>query len=114
MNLLIRASLGLAFLLGTLAGVLFLSAGTTAFWQAWLYLAVFALCTVLITVYLIRNDRELLAGRVNAGPAAETERTQKIIQAFASLFFILLFVVPGPDRRYGWSTVPTVLGVIAN
>jgi protein-S-isoprenylcysteine O-methyltransferase Ste14 len=113
-NLLVRTVLGFAFLMVVLALALFLPAGSLNFWQAWVYLADFALCTVLITAYLIKNDRELLAGRVQAGPVAETQRTQQIIQSLASLFFIGLFIVPGLDFRYGWSNVPPVLSLIAD
>ena len=51
-----------------LAAALFLSAGSL-FWQAWVYLAVFLVCTLFITVYLIKYDPKLLARRLKAGPA---------------------------------------------
>jgi protein-S-isoprenylcysteine O-methyltransferase Ste14 len=63
---------------------------------------------------LIKNDRELLAGRVQAGPVAETQRSQQFIQGLASLFFIGLFIVPGLDFRFGWSHVPPILSLIAD
>ncbi|HZQ05030.1 MAG TPA: isoprenylcysteine carboxylmethyltransferase family protein [Anaerolineae bacterium] len=113
-NLLVRTILGFAFLMGVLAVALFLPAGSWSFWQAWVYLAVFAVCTILITAYLVRYDRELLAGRVQAGPVAETQRSQQIIQSLASLFFIGLFIVPGLDFRFGWSNVPPVISLIAD
>ena len=113
-RLLIRTIVGFAFLLAVLALALFLSAGTFAFWQAWVYLAVFAVCTILITLYLIRYDQRLLASRVQAGPVAETRKSQQIIQGFASLFFIGLFIIPGLDFRYHWSTVPPAVSLIAD
>ena len=113
-NLFVKAILGLVFLILVLAVVLFVSAGSLSFWQAWVYLAVFAVCTILITAYLMKYDRELLAGRVQAGPVAETQRSQKIIQSLASLFFIGLFIVPGLDYRYGWSDVSPILSLIAD
>ena len=113
-NLLVKTFLGFAFLLLVLALALFIPAGTLNFWQAWLYLAVFAFCTILITLFLIRRDRELLARRVQAGPTAETRRSQQVIQSFASLFFILLFIVPGLDRRFHWSSVPLVVSLAAD
>src|SRR5215510_6345993 len=113
-NLLIRTFLGFAFLMIVLALALFIPAGSLAYWRAWVYLADFALCTTLITVYLIKNDRELLAGRVQAGPVAETQKNQQIIQSLASLFFIALFIVPGLDYRNGWSHVPPILSLIAD
>ena len=108
-SLIVRSIAGLLFLLLVLALALFASAGTLSFWQAWLYLAVFGSCVLLITLYLFARDRRLLESRLNVGPAAEVQRSQKIIQALASLFFIALFIVPGLDRRFGWSHVPAAL-----
>lgn len=113
-NLIVKTILGFAFLMVVLAIALFVPAGSISFWQAWVYLAVFAGCTILITLYLIKNDRELLAGRVQAGPVAETQRSQQIIQSLASLFFLGLFIVPGLDYRFGWSNVPPVVSLIAD
>ncbi|HJR78664.1 MAG TPA: isoprenylcysteine carboxylmethyltransferase family protein [Anaerolineales bacterium] len=113
-NLIIKTVSGFAFLMLVLALALFLPAGSLYFWQAWVYLAVFAACTILITAYLIKNDRELLAGRVQAGPVAETQRTQQIIQSLASLFFIGLYIVPALDFRFGWSNVPPVVSLISD
>ncbi|HLY29180.1 MAG TPA: isoprenylcysteine carboxylmethyltransferase family protein [Aggregatilineales bacterium] len=111
-NLIARTVIGFVFLMVVMALALFLPAGSLAFWQGWLYLADFALCTILITAYLIKNDRELLEGRVKAGPVAETQKSQQIIQGLASLFFIALFIVPGLDFRYGWSFMPPILSWI--
>jgi len=113
-NLIVRTILGFAFLMLVLALALFVPAGSLTFWQAQVYLADFALCTILITAYLIKYDQELLAGRVKAGPIAETQRAQQIIQSLASLFFIGLFIIPGLDFRFGWSNVPPVLSLIAD
>src|SRR5215510_4749279 len=113
-NLIVRTILGFAFLMLVLALALFIPAGSLRFWQAQVYLADFALCTILITAYLIKYDQELLAGRVKAGPIAETQRAQQIIQSLASLFFIGLFIISGLDYRFHWSNVPPVLSLIAD
>ncbi len=113
-SLLVKTVLGFLFLMAMLALALFLPAGSRSFWQAWIYLADWAACVSLITAYLIKNDQELLAGRVKAGVAAETRTSQKIIQSVASLCFIALFIVPGLDYRVGWSHVPSVLSLIAD
>lgn len=113
-KLMVKTIAGFAFLMAVMALALFITAGTLGFWQAQIYLVDFALCTILITVYLIKYDRELLAGRVKAGPVAERQRTQQIIQSLASLSFIALFIVPGLDYRFGWSRVPSVLSLIAD
>lgn len=113
-NLIAKSFLGFAFLMTCLALALFLSAGTLVFWQAWVVLANWAFCIVLITIYLIRFDRRLLESRVQAGPIAETQKTQKIIQSLASLSFIGIFVVAGLDHRFGWSSVPLIVTLISN
>lgn len=113
-NLIARSILGLLFLVLVLALALFLSAGTLQFWQAWVYLAVFSVCVILITLYLAKNDPRLLARRVQAGPAAETQKSQQIIQSLASVFFIALFVVSGLDHRFGWSNVSSAISLLAD
>jgi protein-S-isoprenylcysteine O-methyltransferase Ste14 len=113
-NLLLKTVLGFAFLMLVLALALFIPAGSLSYWQAWVYLADWAVCVILITLYLVKNDRELLAGRVQAGPVAETQKNQKIIQSLASLCFIALFIVPGLDYRFGWSNVPPIVSLIAD
>ena len=112
-NLIAKTILGFVFLMLVLAAALFLPAGSLNYWQASVYLAVFALCTLLITVYLVRYDPRLLAGRVKAGPAAETQKSQQVLQSLASLFFLGLFIVPGLDFRFHWSTVPPVVSLIS-
>lgn len=113
-GLILRALLGLAFLLLVLALALFVPAGSLSFWQAWLYLAVFGISTLLITLYLMRYDPALLERRVQAGPAAETQRAQQIIQSLASLFFVGVYVVAGLDYQFHWSSVQPALSVLSD
>jgi protein-S-isoprenylcysteine O-methyltransferase Ste14 len=89
-----------------MALLLFVPAGTTQYWQAWIYLAVFFGASGLITLYLIRKDPALLERRLHGGPTAEKKKTQKIIMLFVSFGFTALLVVPGFDYRFGWSRVP--------
>jgi protein-S-isoprenylcysteine O-methyltransferase Ste14 len=66
----------------------------------------------LITWYLWRNDRALLERRVNVGPAAEKEKSQKRIQTFAAAAFISIFLLPSLDHRFSWSTVPLAIVIL--
>jgi protein-S-isoprenylcysteine O-methyltransferase Ste14 len=113
-NLIVRAVSGFAFLMLVLSVALFVPAGSVHFWQAWVYLGVFAGCSLLITAYLIRNNRQLLADRVKAGPIAEPQRTQQLLQSLAGLLFIALFVVCGLDVRFGWSDVPPLASLLSD
>jgi protein-S-isoprenylcysteine O-methyltransferase Ste14 len=88
-------------------GILLLApAGTLDFWQAWLYLLVFVGSAALITAYLWKKDPKLLARRMNAGPGAEKEKSQKLIQLSAFLASIGVIVLSSLDHRLSWSEVP--------
>ncbi len=113
-RLILRTVGGFLFLVLVLALALFASAGTLAFWQAWAYLIVFSVCVILITLYLFAKDRRLLESRLNVGPVAEVQRSQQLIQSLASLFFIAIFIVPGLDRRFGWSPAPPLVSIVSD
>jgi protein-S-isoprenylcysteine O-methyltransferase Ste14 len=70
------------------------------------FLALFVTASLAITVYLAKKDPALLARRTEAGPVAERELSQKIIQGVASVAFLSTIVVPGLDHRSGWSRAP--------
>src|SRR5262244_2950096 len=106
-----RAWVALAFLAGVLCALLFGTAGTLRYWQAWIYVSIFLGASALTTLYLMKKDPALLARRMRGGPMFEREGTQRIIMVFTSLGFIALLVVPALDHRWGWSTVPPV-GVV--
>jgi protein-S-isoprenylcysteine O-methyltransferase Ste14 len=107
MSSLIRKTvLGFIFLIGVMGVLLFAFARTLDFWQAWIYLFIFATSSALITLYLWKKDPKLLERRVNAGPVAEKEKKQKIIQLFASIVFIGLLILPSLDHHFLWSNVP--------
>ena len=105
LNLAAKTILGFSNLILLLAFALFAPAWTLRFWQAWLYLFLFAASSTAITCYLWKRDRGLLSRRVK-GPIAEKDRTQQIIQLFASLGFLAILVVPSLDHRFSWSYVP--------
>jgi protein-S-isoprenylcysteine O-methyltransferase Ste14 len=96
-----------------IALALFLSAGTIDYWQAWTYLGVSAVSSVPL-ILSISKDPILVENRTKAGPTAEKRTIQKIIVLCAGLPAIAAFVVPGLDRRFGWSDVPTWLSIIGN
>lgn len=114
-SLAVKSIGGFLQLLIFLGVVLFAPAGTIHYWQAWVYLAVFSGASALITAYLWRYDPKLLERRVHAGPAAEKEKSQKLIQFLASIAFLGEMVLPAIDHRFTWSHVPlayTVAGEI--
>src|SRR6185436_17372872 len=107
MNRLALKALVSVFVLAIVMGViLFSAAGTVHYWEAWIYLAVFTIVSLLITIYLIRHDPDLLQRRMRGGPTAESRPTQRVIMIFTSLAFLGLLVVPPLNYRFNGATVP--------
>ncbi|WP_137145516.1 isoprenylcysteine carboxylmethyltransferase family protein [Mycolicibacterium sp. CR10] len=86
--------------------VLFLPAGTFGYWQAWVFIALFAITTTIPSLYLAVNSPAALQRRLKAGPTAETRPAQRIIISATLLASVAMFVVSALDHRFGWSTVP--------
>ena len=95
-----------------LAAAVFVPAGTLRYWQGWLCLAAFFVPASAITVWVAKHDPALLERRLKAGPKAEKEIGQKIVQTIASVVFLADFVVPALDHRFGWSSVPAWAAVM--
>jgi protein-S-isoprenylcysteine O-methyltransferase Ste14 len=102
---------GLLRLLVILAAFLFLPAGTFDYWQAWVFLAVFFSAALAISVYLMTNNPTLLERRLNAGPGAEREKSQRIIQILVWILFAVATLLPPIDHRLAWSAVPPVVTI---
>src|ERR1035437_8560798 len=114
MNLTARAVFALAGLGIVLGLLLFLPAGTTRYWQAWVYLSIFTGASLIVTLQLLRHDRALLERRMRGGPSAEKQSAQKIIMLCTSIGFVGLLVVPALDQRFGWSEVPLAVVVFGD
>ena len=91
--------------------IMFLSAGTLFYWEAWVVLAVFSISTGSIGAYFLRHDPGLLERRMRY---REKEREQKRIITFGSVFLLIVFLLPGFDKRYGWSEVPSGVVILAD
>jgi protein-S-isoprenylcysteine O-methyltransferase Ste14 len=94
-----------------LPALLVLPAGTLAYWQAWVYLAIILVPMTLTAGYLLVNDPELLERRMRA---REKDGEQGRLVAVMSLFFFAAILIPGFDRRFGWSNVPVAAVVVAD
>jgi protein-S-isoprenylcysteine O-methyltransferase Ste14 len=94
---------GLAILFLVMASLLFIAAGTFAYWQAWVFLAVYFSASLAISLYLITSDPALLARRMSGGPFAEKEPARRIIMSIMSVGFVGLLVLPAIDHRLRWS-----------
>lgn len=89
--------------------LLFLPAGSLNYWQAWLFIAVFAVVTTIPSIYLAVKNPEALQRRMRAGPVAETRTAQRTAISGTILSVAALLVVSALDHRFGWTQVPTAV-----
>jgi len=94
--------LGLAF---------FLPAGTLNYWEAWVYLALLFTPMFFVMQYLMKNDPALLERRMRT---REKASEQSLIIKLSYVYFLVTFLLPGFDKRYGWSNTPIWLIIIAD
>lgn len=90
--------------------VLFLSAGTFYYPNAWLFIALLFIPMLFLGAVLFLKAPELLRKRLNS---KEKETAQVGIVAASALMFIDAFVAAGLDFRFGWTVVPTWLVALA-
>lgn len=103
----------LCFLL-FMAALLFIPAWTLDYWQAWTFLAVFFGSALVITLYLMKRDPQLLERRMSGGPRSEKEPTQKIIMSITFVGFNGLLVFCAFDHRFAWSYVPRYAALVGD
>ncbi len=106
-NLFLKALGGLLYIFIAISALIFLSAWTFNYWQAWTFLAVFMISISAIFIYLAKYDPSLLARRIKT---SEQEHSQKIIRFLINIAFAAAITVSALDHRFVWSAVP--LGII--
>ena len=109
-----KAFAGLLRSLIVIAALFFIPAWSLRFWQAWVYIAIMGAASAAIILYLAKYDDALIGRRLRAGPIAEKEKSQKIIQTLTAGTGVIAFLVPGFDFRWHWSDVPTALIVLGD
>jgi protein-S-isoprenylcysteine O-methyltransferase Ste14 len=97
-----------------LATLIFLPAGTLAYWQGWTFIVVFMVSTNIIGLYLALRDPALLERRLHGGPRNETRPLQKFLISLAILISLALPVLSAFDHRFGWSAVPDGVAILGN
>ena len=102
-NLLTQALI--KFLAGIiLTGLLvFLPAGSFAYWQGWLLMGILFIPMFLAGIVMLVKSPDLLSKRLNA---KEKESAQKIVVALSGLLFIISFVTAGLNWRLNWWILP--------
>lgn len=99
----VRVTMGLLVVQGI---VLFATAGTFGYWQAWIYLGLQLVSMGATNAYLLKTDPALLERRLASEEAGEPEPVQRRIMALMRLLALGLLVTAGLDRRLGGFAVP--------
>jgi protein-S-isoprenylcysteine O-methyltransferase Ste14 len=94
--------------------ILFYPAGTFNYWQAWVFIVIFTVATIVPSLYLARTNPAALQRRMYGGPLAEGRTVQKFIIIGAFLGLFAMMALSAFDHRYGWSSVPTPVVLIGN
>jgi protein-S-isoprenylcysteine O-methyltransferase Ste14 len=94
-----------------LLAMFFLPAGTWTYWEAWVYLAIVFIPMVLALIYFIKKFPEVLERRMRM---REKESGQKLIAKLFFLYFLLIFLLPGFDKRFEWSDSPVGVVIVAD
>lgn len=89
--------------------LLFIPAGSFAYWQAWLFLGILFIPMFVAGLIMMAKNPELLRKRLNA---KEEESEQKLVLALSGLMFIAAFVVAGLNYRFGWLPLPVWVPVV--
>jgi len=90
--------------------IFFLPAGTFDYWEAWAYMGVLFIPMTMMLFYFLKTDPEVLERRMRT---REQQQEQGILMTILVIFFLGTFLLPGFDRRFGWSNPPLWLVIFA-
>lgn len=96
--------------IGIFMMVFFLPAGTFNYWEGWVYMAILMFPMLFGLIYLLNKSPELLARRMKF---KEQVTQQKRIVSLSYFPILLAFILPGFDHRWGWSSIPIGVVIIA-
>lgn len=83
--------------------LLFIPAGTFAYWQAWLFIGVLFVPMFLFGLVLMKRNPDLLRKRLSA---KEKESEQKRVVAISGVMFVTMFIIAGFNHRFDWWMLP--------
>lgn len=90
--------------------LLFLPAGTFAYWNAWLFMGILFVPMFFAGIVMMMKNPELLRKRLNAN---EQEAEQRTIIKFSGIMFMLGFAAAGLNFRCKWLVLPNSISWIS-
>ncbi len=110
-NLLKAAALRVGIGIPIIALIVIAPSGKWDYWQGWMYMGTLILPMIFTLTYFFKNDPALLERRMRL---REKESAQRKIIGLSYLYFLVAFILPGLDVRFGWSNVPPLVSIIAD
>ena len=111
MKLALSALIKFTFGLALVGALLFLPAGSLAFFNAWLFIGLLFVPMLILGIVLLVKSPDLLKKRLDA---KEKQNAQKGVVAMSALLFLAGFIVAGLDFRFGWSHMPAWAVAVAS
>ncbi len=111
MKLALSALIKFTFGLALVGALLFLPAGSLAFFNAWLFIGLLFVPMLILGIVLLLKSPDLLKKRLDA---KEKQNAQKGVVAISALLFLAGFIVAGLDFRFGWSHMPAWAVAVAS
>ncbi len=88
--------------------MIFLPAWSLNYWEGWIYIFVLAIPMMFFGRYLFKHNPELLERRLRT---KEKRKEQKLIIKLSLVFYLFIYILPGFDKRLGWSGVPLAVKI---
>jgi protein-S-isoprenylcysteine O-methyltransferase Ste14 len=109
--------LGIRFLFTTILmlGVLFLSAGTIRWWEAWVYVGMTLVILIWSRALLFQKNPDLAFERAQAVGKEDVKGWDRILMPITAVYGpVISWVVAGLDHRFGWTPdLPDWIQIIA-
>ncbi|MBR2529198.1 MAG: isoprenylcysteine carboxylmethyltransferase family protein [Blautia sp.] len=83
--------------------LLFIPAGSFAYWQAWLLIGILFIPMFTAGLVMMKKSPDLLRKRLNV---KEEQNEQKKVVLLSGLMFLAAFIVAGLNFRFKWITLP--------
>ena len=83
--------------------LIFIPAGTIAFWNGWLFMSILFVPMFLAGIVMMIKKPELLKKRLNA---KEKQKEQSMVIKLSGLMFLVGFIVAGFNYRFHWNILP--------
>ena len=90
--------------------LIFLPAGTLAFWKGWLLMGVLFIPMIVAGVVMMVKCPDLLRKRLNA---KEEQKEQRTVLLLSGMIFLASFVLAGLNFRFAWMPLPGVVSFVA-